>query len=892
MIFLTKEKTDSSKVISDYLNQKEKGQREELKWIVILQFDKITYYLKNRKLGSVSFGGFNSREKKRDCEILASLLSLGSKYTTYNAENFAFQFGQFSLLFFYALDCLKQSFIQRQDTFKKSFDNWRERFEKIYRKKDTTLELFLKHTYLALLIQLVSVHYFSEQELRSNSIRALIEQLKEENIILFPENYFTWALDDINLVEELFSGLKILNHTEYSFRAFEPEDIFHRIYPQMISSTTRQALGEFYTPPELAKVMIREFYEFGKRIFDPACGSGTFLVEIINRILTTQNTGLEEQLKALKKINAVDVNPIAVATAKANMILRLKKLGEKRLRVLDQNLHKKPLIKTLTANIFLCNVLFPEKCKEYLESHKMDLIIGNPPWLVLNGIHNSQYKERVKNLAREMEIVPAPHQLSQLEISALFLYRGKHYLNDGGRIFFIVSNGFMTGNNHTGTRRFNEFDDIHIWKFTKDIFNIHSICISLKYVQGLRRSLSDLRKLDVLVTSFEPSCSNSKITFTQIKEEWYQPYDVESKSLHQSLFVKKIIPKKLINTLLPLGMNAYKADFYNGATLYPRNLIFVKSCKDPSSDGKYCEIRPVIRNPKKPWDFNPLLKMGLQSIKVEKNFVFPALKSTEIVPFAVLRISEVFLPIETDEETGGYKLTQNSKTLGWQYFEKLNQLYRTEQKKGATIQDLWQNLNYQGKLATARQRSPIRVVMMGRGTLVKACILRKNDVIVDNANYFISLKDEDEAHYLSAFLNSPSLTNTVQVIQDEGAGGKGRNIHKHPLEIQLPKFNSENRLHQTIVKKAKEMEEKTQEIIGNWIGQERNKRMKNVEREQTTMIEEKIKRSDYVILKPRTIQNRLYKQLGWDTRRNILKGDYAELDQLLQQLLKVPSLYH
>ena len=121
-----------------------------------------------------------------------------------------------------------------------------------------------------------------------------------------------------------------------------------------------------------------------------------------------------------------DINPIAVATVKANVLLQLKDL-------VDEH-------ENLIINIFLCNSLFPTFLKRDnplgsdLINKKADLIIGNPPWLVLNNIHSVEYKERVENLAKDLKITPKPHQQTHLEMCALFIYRVKRYLKDRGRI--------------------------------------------------------------------------------------------------------------------------------------------------------------------------------------------------------------------------------------------------------------------------------------------------------------------------------------------------------------------------------------------------------------------------------------------------------------------------
>jgi len=105
----------------------------------------------------------------------------------------------------------------------------------------------------------------------------------------------------------------------------------------------RHDLGEYYTPDWLAERLIRQTLgsELGnptKRALDPACGSGTFLVLLINhvkRVAERRRMGPSETLDAIRKnIIGFDLNPLAVTAARTNYILGLgdllkeaKKLG-------------------------------------------------------------------------------------------------------------------------------------------------------------------------------------------------------------------------------------------------------------------------------------------------------------------------------------------------------------------------------------------------------------------------------------------------------------------------------------------------------------------------------------------------------------------------------------
>jgi N-6 DNA methylase len=61
-------------------------------------------------------------------------------------------------------------------------------------------------------------------------------------------------------------------------------DLLKKFYPQLFPKSVRRDLGEYYTPDWLAEHVLKKFGYEGdpdKRILDPACGSGTFLVMAI-----------------------------------------------------------------------------------------------------------------------------------------------------------------------------------------------------------------------------------------------------------------------------------------------------------------------------------------------------------------------------------------------------------------------------------------------------------------------------------------------------------------------------------------------------------------------------------------------------------------------------------
>jgi len=64
-------------------------------------------------------------------------------------------------------------------------------------------------------------------------------------------------------------------------------DLLKKLYQELFPKTVRRSTGEHYTPDWLAEHVLNEVGYTGdpdKRMLDPGCGSGTFLVAAINRI--------------------------------------------------------------------------------------------------------------------------------------------------------------------------------------------------------------------------------------------------------------------------------------------------------------------------------------------------------------------------------------------------------------------------------------------------------------------------------------------------------------------------------------------------------------------------------------------------------------------------------
>jgi len=218
--------------------------------------------------------------------------------------------------------------------------------------------LFAVHSYYALFMKFLAAEIatmfnplsasFLASLHQAGSSEKLIEKLRELEdggiyhhlgIKNFLEgDLFSWYLDawDDNveqIIRQMVACLDEYDPKTLSIDPVESRDLLKKLYQQLFPKTVRHDLGEYYTPDWLAELVIEQVGYDGdpdKRVLDPACGSGTFLVMAINKVREYADKHLipkhELLPKILNNIVGFDLNPLAVMAARTNYLLALREL--------------------------------------------------------------------------------------------------------------------------------------------------------------------------------------------------------------------------------------------------------------------------------------------------------------------------------------------------------------------------------------------------------------------------------------------------------------------------------------------------------------------------------------------------------------------------------------
>jgi len=201
-----------------------------------------------------------------------------------------------------------------------------------YKILNGALELFFRHTYLALLSKiLVTMATLGEHQIIKEIIKnpASLASgkllLKNGVIVADPNDFFIWVKFDNEVGKLVASIFRPLSRFSQDY----DDDIFRHLYEILVDSETRHEIGEFYTPKWIAQLIVSDtIQDAHSKVLDPACGSGTFLIESLKRkvnLLKAKKKKLtsEVMLSFIEEIWGLDINPLSVTLSRTNLYLAI-----------------------------------------------------------------------------------------------------------------------------------------------------------------------------------------------------------------------------------------------------------------------------------------------------------------------------------------------------------------------------------------------------------------------------------------------------------------------------------------------------------------------------------------------------------------------------------------
>jgi len=130
-----------------------------------------------------------------------------------------------------------------------------------------------------------------------------------------------------------------------------------------------------------------------KRLLDPACGSGTFLVIAIKKIKQyAKEKKIEPRIvleKILSNVVGFDLNPLAVISARTNYLLALGDLLE----------HMK---EPITIPVYLCDsIMTPQEDKDLFGWGKLKVNTAVGPFFIPKNLVKAEYIDELSSFLEE-----------------------------------------------------------------------------------------------------------------------------------------------------------------------------------------------------------------------------------------------------------------------------------------------------------------------------------------------------------------------------------------------------------------------------------------------------------------------------------------------------------
>lgn len=278
----------------------------------------------------------------------------------------------------------------------------------------------------------------------------LLKHAFEKAATVYPmafDSYGNWLFESHDQLLSRMLELGMMSLSRFDFATISG-DILNGIYDRFLDKAQRKQFGEYYTPSTIARYMLEraQFVRDGS-IFDPACGTGTFLIEayemLVGQDVSKGRVSGSQIIGTLDRLGGNDLNPFASVLAQIQMLWHLlpyrKLLPEARLspiRITGQ-------MNSLTvATLDNQGSLFSE-----LNEGGHALVVANPPYV--------RPERKDLELDKPSQVYFKPIGGIQKNLYTLFLYRALRTWckEEDGKVAFIIPLSFCDNDSNAGLRK-------------------------------------------------------------------------------------------------------------------------------------------------------------------------------------------------------------------------------------------------------------------------------------------------------------------------------------------------------------------------------------------------------------------------------------------------------
>lgn len=603
-------------------------------------------------------------------------------------------------------------------------------------------------------------------------------------------DYYNWFLKVPEMKNLIINIFNAINLEDIEKEGDAISEIFECIFPKEI----RHSVGEYYTPYWLAKEVINRITKddnkaHHRKFIDPTCGSGTFLVALINKYKECSHNTI------FANVCGIDINPLTVLAAKTNYLL----LYSKNCSFSTSNPLEIPIYHADTIAINDITTLFAETEQyDFVPKQKYDYIVGNPPWVNWEYMPDN-YRMQHAQLWQYYGLFSQKGLNTNFikeDISVLLTYVAiDNYLATGGKIGFVVKETlFKSIKQGEGFRKFRitpkgidlkviRVDDLTRIKPFRD-------AVTRTAIIYLEKGCKTFYPVDYVVWT-----PNAKVkTFennTLFELSEYIDFEVlkarpSVQNTHNSGWITESAEEMNYSKLI-LGTNdlvARTGVFTGGAN----GIYWLRIDSEQNGNILVSNITERAKN-----------KVKNVHLEVEKDYVFPLLTGNELDFWSYTYSKYILCPHTT--ETKMYPIDKDilaKHPLTEHYFVKFKK--ELEERKGFTSMDqpihekFFYALQRIGVYTFAKYKVCWRYISKNFTPAVieyaNDQYLGKKNIIGNEKIISIAFDNKEEAYYVCAVISSTPYRKTIENYM------VGTQITPSIINrLRIPKFNSQNNQH-------------------------------------------------------------------------------------------------
>jgi hypothetical protein len=421
--------------------------------------------------------------------------------------------------------------------------------------------------------------------------------------------------------------------------------------------------------------------------------------------------------------------------------------------------------------------------------NRIDVLVGNPPWLAYRYMTRTQ-QAAFRAMSIKRGIWAGATVATNQDLSALFVARCiELYLRPGGWFGYVMPWATLSRRQYAGFRTGHyplpsEPVDV-IFEPPWDLHQIKPSFFPLPASVVFGRRAKDARAS----------------ALPHIAQMWAGRFDTARASRTQAAAsIARMVGEPTSNP--GREGSPYAREFSQGAIVVPRFLFLVES--DVTSPLGVGAGRQAVRSLRSPNEKPPWRHLAPLHGTVERRFILPVYLGESILPFRCLDPAQAVIPWD-----GEHLLHGEDERLdlhpGLAHWWRSAEAIWAENRSSERL-SLLEQLDYRRKLSQQFPAAAYRVVYTKSGMYLAAAVVSDPTAVIDHKLYWGPAADLDEARFLTAILNSTTLTMAVRPLQARGEHNP-RDFDKHVFQLPIPLYDADDAAHKWLVELAMRSEQ-------------------------------------------------------------------------------------